>query len=546
MRIGIDLDNTLICYDGLFHALGREQGWLDDTVPANKHAVRSAILTLRDGDAKWQYLQGKAYGPRLGEAAFFPGAHEALAALASAGHELFVISHKTVYSGIGGYDLHAAALGFLRSSRLFAAGLLREDAIFFRTSRVEKIRTIAALGCRICIDDLGEVLTHPEFPASVRKIHFCPDAGAESPPGVLVVRSWDEIAQYDPELDDTLTDCLGEPVRRLHRAPGGRNSRAWQAALGGRTATRLFVKQYAPPALDTRDRLGVESGAFSFLHDHGVHCVPRVVAVAPEKNTAVYEWIDGTVVKKLPEVPGAVAPFVGFVRTLWTLSRTLSECPEAAAEAAGNASEAFLSLEALRQQITFRLDRLLRVPEDDAGTAAMQAFLRQTIVPLWNTVWQRALHGYAGEGRSPDAELPLSERILSPSDFGYHNALRRADGEWVFVDFEYFGWDDPVKVMADFLVHPGMALSARQRKEFLDGVLPLFSGSQAARRLALVQPLFAIRWICIMLNEFLPPRSTTRHFTAGRTSLDEARTTQLAKARALYQNELEHETCHHV
>ena len=57
-------------------------------------------------------------------------------------------------------------------------------------------------------------------------------------------------------------------------------------------------------------------------------------------------------------------------------------------------------------------------------------------------------------------------RSLSPSDFGFHNALLEADGRLTFVDFEYFGWDDPVKIVADVMLHPGMGLSADHGRRF--------------------------------------------------------------------------------
>src|SRR5262249_33996160 len=49
-----------------------------------------------------------------------------------------------------------------------------------------------------------------------------------------------------------------------------------------------------------------------------------------------------------------------------------------------------------------------------------------------------------------DSPLEPHDRCLSPSDFGFHNALIRADGELCFFDFEYAGWDDPAKMVADF------------------------------------------------------------------------------------------------
>ena len=55
-------------------------------------------------------------------------------------------------------------------------------------------------------------------------------------------------------------------------------------------------------------------------------------------------------------------------------------------------------------------------------------------------------------------------QVLSPSDFGFHNAILKESGDLVFLDFEYFGRDDPVKLMADFIWHPGMKLSNLQKR----------------------------------------------------------------------------------
>ena len=56
----------------------------------------------------------------------------------------------------------------------------------------------------------------------------------------------------------------------------------------------------------------------------------------------------------------------------------------------------------------------------------------------------------------PETELAPQHRCLSPSDFGFHNALLRGRPgvpgarDWVFLDFEYFGWDDPAKTVPIF------------------------------------------------------------------------------------------------
>ena len=133
MRIGVDLDNTIICYDALFHALALERGWIAPARPARpvrKDAVRRAVRLLPDGDEKWQALQAEAYGPRLASAALFPGVVDAFRLWREQGREIFVISHKTRRSSAG-YDLHAAARAFLAESALMREGLLAEQDLFF-------------------------------------------------------------------------------------------------------------------------------------------------------------------------------------------------------------------------------------------------------------------------------------------------------------------------------------------------------------------------------------------------------------------------------
>ena len=78
--------------------------------------------------------------------------------------------------------------------------------------------------------------------------------------------------------------------------------------------------------------------------------------------------------------------------------------------------------------------------------------------------------------------MPHEWRSLVPSDFGFHNSLRRPDGSLAFVDFEYFGWDDPVKLTADILLHPGRPLAAPQRRRFRAAAARLYGATRCSRR----------------------------------------------------------------
>src|SRR5207244_2165634 len=109
--------------------------------------------------------------------------------------------------------------------------------------------------------------------------------------------------------------------------------------------------------------------------------------------------------------------------------------------------------------------------------------------------------------------ISLDQRTLSPSDFGFHNALKKKDGTIVFLDFEYFGWDDPAKMISDFILHPAMHLSEDLKKYFVRGMQKIFLPQEDLRaRLRIVYPLFAMKWCLIFLNEFCSPDFSRRRF----------------------------------
>ena len=131
--------------------------------------------------------------------------------------------------------------------------------------------------------------------------------------------------------------------------------------------------------------------------------------------------------------------------------------------------------------------------------------------------------------------LPGERRSLCPSDFGFHNALRNATG-LTFLDFEYFGWDDPVKLTCDFLLHPGMRLSDSLKRRFVAAALVIYGADPTfARRLSLLYPLFAVRWCLILLNEFLPERWAHRVHAGVALDWARAKRQQLILANDLLQ-----------
>lgn len=311
-----------------------------------------------------------------------------------------------------------------------------------------------------------------------------------------------------------------DPIRLMHRAgqalgtaatacaaarPGGNNRLYRLETAAGPVALKLYPRAEG----DGRDRLGAERAAAVFLAGQGETAIPRFLAAAEDLGFSLFTWVEGEAVTAAG--PAEVDQALAFLERLhrWRSAPAAAALPPA--------SEACLSEAELRAQLRHRFERLAQV--EDAG---LRSFLAARIAPR--------LVGPDGAG----ADLPRHVQTLSPSDFGFHNALRRPDGGLVFLDFEYFGWDDPVKLTADILLHPGMDLAPAARARFLAGCAGLYGAEDGdfSARLRRFYPLYGLRWCLILLNEFLPERWARRHW-AGAADRDRARHRQLAKAEAM-------------
>ena len=207
MRIGIDFDNTIVCYDPVFHIASYEKKLIPESIPATKEAVRDHLREI-DREDDWTELQGYIYGTRMELAKPFPGIFDFLKQTINRGIDVFIISHKTQFPYRGPqYDLPAAARSWLETNGVFdPEGIgLSVDRAFFEPTKELKLERIGALGCTHFIDDLPEFLAEPGFPPDTTKILFEP--GAERPVATPVHRakSWADITNFlfGPNAGDT-------------------------------------------------------------------------------------------------------------------------------------------------------------------------------------------------------------------------------------------------------------------------------------------------------------------------------------------------------
>lgn len=198
MIVGIDFDNTLVCYDGIFYAEALRRGWVPESLAMHKMAVRDYLHSINRAEA-FTELQGYVYGPGITQAPPYEGSIACIERLKSFGHSVYIVSHKTRYPYMGPkYDLHEAARNWLELNGVHSPqGILPED-VFLENTKEEKVSRTAQLQCTHFIDDLQEFLALPGFLRQTERILFAPprEDGASVASDFRAFGSWHEISRY--------------------------------------------------------------------------------------------------------------------------------------------------------------------------------------------------------------------------------------------------------------------------------------------------------------------------------------------------------------
>jgi len=297
---------------------------------------------------------------------------------------------------------------------------------------------------------------------------------------------------------------LGKEITSFEKLKGGRNSRVMRVDC--QDGSIFAVKAYFQSAQDPRDRMGCEYQALTFMKKEDIHQVPNPLCYDSDENIAVYEFVSGD------PVHGGIIGNLEIDQAITFLAELRKLATPKKAGHFGSASEACFSIRDILRNVEERFERLEKVALQKPSLAS---FLGQELSPFRAGVTDWLGRFCQRKGLPIDQVISESARTLSPSDFGFHNALKLPDGRLVFLDFEYFGWDDPAKTVSDFLLHPGMELPHELLQHFFAGMMNAFADlGGLADRVQAVYPLFGLKWCAILLNEFTREHNERRIFSA--------------------------------
>ncbi len=295
-----------------------------------------------------------------------------------------------------------------------------------------------------------------------------------------------------PAFAEHWASQLGASVDSLERLRGGINNHVFRCGHGNQ---QWVIKGYQQPLQGQRDRMQAEVAFLRFAAEAAPGFTPAMIQADPNRRCVVLEHVEGEAFPEgLHPSEEAVAEAVKFFRQLNSAPSLARDFIEL------DAAEGFLSLREHLGNVRQRLEGMGCAHLEEAIRPQATNLLQQLHTRFAQT--EERTNGLIEQGLMVDAIAP-EERCVSPSDFGFHNAIRTATGI-KFIDFEFAGWDDPAKAALDFILQPRVPV-ARCGSPLL-AAWPLKQRQGVLSRCLVLRPILQLKWQCILLAVLHPAR----------------------------------------
>jgi Phosphotransferase enzyme family len=324
-------------------------------------------------------------------------------------------------------------------------------------------------------------------------------------------------------LANRLVESAGRGrAKALSRLDGGKNNQVYRIWTDAGDA--VVLKSYFSDPRDPRDRLAAEWGFLKHTWSRGVRAVPEPLASDAAARAGLYGFVPGRKLLATELKPPHIDAAIDFVLAV--------NAPPRAPQALAPASEACFSLADHIATVERRVARLAALDPEAPHVQQAQRLVDEVLLPAWSAVKARLTKDARDAGLKIDLALRPEQCCLSPSDFGFHNALADETGHVTFLDFEYAGRDDPAKLVSDFFCQPEIPVLLDHHPGFLTRLADGLQLDDAGRaRCRILLDAYRVKWSCIILNDFLPVGAARRSF-ADAGAWDSRCQTQIKKAEA--------------
>tara|TARA_Y100000310_G_scaffold329947_1_gene400702 strand:- start:28463 stop:29491 length:1029 start_codon:yes stop_codon:yes gene_type:complete len=278
------------------------------------------------------------------------------------------------------------------------------------------------------------------------------------------------------------------------------NNRLFKVSLPGKD---YLLKKYSPLHMDGWPRGKSEFGAMSHLWERDFREIPQPIGFWEGDNVGVYSFEEGDIIDAKSVCEKDILAAGDFLLKLHKL-------PGKDKKLFGPASSACLSFGGYLDTIKSRFSKFSDyVPEGKYGFRARQ-FIDERVIPALSDLENWLIRESSKMNVDIEKVLPIEKQVLTPIDFGFHNILKQeGDGgvkdRYKFIDFEYFGRDDPIRQVLEFIHHGNSKNIGKNLKgKFIDYYKENSGIENFDERAYLADPLVRMTWAIICLHPLSP------------------------------------------
>ena len=226
------------------------------------------------------------------------------------------------------------------------------------------------------------------------------------------------------------------------------------------------------------NRLERESYALDLFDKYKIDNIPKIIDISKEHNCCLMSYLEGQTVNNFK--PEYLSQFAFFYKNILQISNTeklkyfesIDSCP---------------ILNLLLEQINKRITSL-----EKENNFYIKPILKK--LNLFIELLEKRINPIYYNNLKTE---------LSIVDFGINNVIINKN-KLFFIDFEFFGLDNPVHLISDTIAHPANNLNLQEQIIFLENLIKSHNNTEEMiNAFNGTNILFDIKWCLIMLNPFL-------------------------------------------
>lgn len=252
---------------------------------------------------------------------------------------------------------------------------------------------------------------------------------------------------------------------------------------------KFVLKKYYP---DQNHRYDREITFLNFLSKNNIKNVPKVFFSEKSTGLTLMSWVDGNKIKD-PSIKNIseAAQFIEKINSLPRGNNSIMNAMDSGFSYIDHYKNIVQRVNILKNHLNYADKKTVNLIEHIDKNLKLHSDLKSA--------------------------YKVTTTILSPSDFGFHNILMN-DDKLFFLDFEYSGLDDPIKLACDFFLQPKIPVPIKYLDIFVTHthLISNLSKDEYLYRFNTLFKINALKWACIALNILDPNLLEKRFLSSGK------------------------------